>query len=217
MRANWVAWAIGAGGLAVFAALAWQVTLSDSAVWRFDEEMAHSAKGHAENHPEVLDFARSATDAGGVPAMTSFAVFGALLLLICGHPRLAGIWVLTAAMGCVLNVSGKAFVDRARPGEHLRDEAVTERNASYPSGHSMGSTIGYGTLVYVGFVLLRKRWAKMGLAAAMVLLVGTICWSRVYLRAHWCSDVMGGAAIGIAWLAVCLSLASRAPFPDQQP
>jgi undecaprenyl-diphosphatase len=86
----------------------------------------------------------------------------------------------------------------------LRDPAVQERNASYPSGHAMGSTITYGALAYVGFVLFRKRAAKWTLAIVMALLVLTICWSRVYLRAHWCSDVIGGMAIGMAWLTFCI-------------
>jgi undecaprenyl-diphosphatase len=73
----------------------------------------------------------------------------------------------------------------------------------------MGSVIGYGSLAYVGTVLLRRRWAKallVALVAALVLLIGL---SRIYLRAHWFSDVIGGFAIGICWLWACITILAR--------
>jgi undecaprenyl-diphosphatase len=50
-----------------------------------------------------------------------------------------------------------------------------------------------------------RRWLAAALAA-VILLVGI---SRVYLGAHWVSDVAGGYAIGALWLAAYLPLAER--------
>jgi membrane-associated phospholipid phosphatase len=199
-------WAIPFLGLAAFALLAWQVRIDDSAVWHFDKKVAEAAKEHAENHPAVLGFARIATDVGGVPAMVALAIVCPLLLCICGQPRLAAIWFLAAAMGGAIDSATKDYVRRPRPNEMLRDEVVTERNFSFPSGHSMGSIVGYGLLAYTGLVLLRRRVAKFGLVLLVVTLVLTVGFTRIYLRAHWCSDVAGGWLIGWCWLALCIKV-----------
>jgi membrane-associated phospholipid phosphatase len=68
----------------------------------------------------------------------------------------------------------------------------------------MGSVIGYGTLAFVGVVLLRRRAAKVALVTVLVLLVLAIGFSRIYLRAHWLSDVAGAFAIGVFCLTLCI-------------
>jgi membrane-associated phospholipid phosphatase len=198
---------IGTFALLVFGVGCWQVSTPDSAVWQFDRRCAHTMKEHAAEHPACLDFFRDVTDAGGVPVMTALAVVGALLLWLCDQRQLAAMWLLAAALGCAVNQTSKAIVARQRPGEQLRDAAVTERNQSYPSGHAMGSLIGYGSLGYVGVILLRRRWARALLVALLVGLVTLIGLSRIYLRAHWCSDVIGGFALGTSYMAACISLA----------
>jgi membrane-associated phospholipid phosphatase len=211
MRFTWVALAGAAVALGVFLGLAWEVRGDDSPVWRIDRAVASAMKEHAADHPAVLQLARDWTDAGGVPVMTALAIVGSLLLWMCGQQRLAACWLLAAALGCVFNMGSKAVFDRMRPGESLRDEAVQERNASFPSGHAMGSMIGYGTLAYAGMVLLRRRAAHVALVTGLTVLVLAIGSSRVYLRAHWLSDVVGGFALGGFWLALCILLLRREP------
>ena len=213
MRSSWIGLTIGVLAVAVFLTLAWQVSDDDSPVWRVDRAVATAMQEHAREHPALLQAARDGTDAGGVPVMTALAIVGSLLLWLCGQQRLAACWLLAAALGCVLNLGSKSLVDRARPGEGLRDVAVHERNASYPSGHAMGTVIGYGTLAYVGVVLLRQRAAKVALVAALILLVLAIGCTRIYLRAHWLSDVIGGHAAGIFWLTLCLVVLPKEPAP----
>jgi membrane-associated phospholipid phosphatase len=213
-RLSW-ALIVSAATLVLFAGIAWQVQSPDSGLWQFDRDCADSMKEHAAEHPGWLHFFRDVTNAGGVPAMTVMAVVGALLLLFCERKQLALLWLTAAALGCVVNTAAKGAFDRARPDATLRDEAVTERNASFPSGHAMGSLIGYSSLGYVGTVLLRRRWAKVVLVSLLTVLVLLIGLSRIALRAHWCSDVIGGYAIGVCWMSVCIGvLGQRAPTGD---
>jgi undecaprenyl-diphosphatase len=203
-----VGWGVCAAAFALFCTLAVMVSIPDSAVWEFDWETAYTMKKHAGEHLGLLWFARIITHAGDVPAMTGLAIVGTLLLWGTGRTRLVLCWLLAASLGGALNLTTKTVIGRPRPVAFgLHDEYVTERNESYPSGHAMGSTIGYGSLAYVSIVLLRRRWAKVATVTGLTMLVLAIGWSRIYLRAHWCSDVIGGYAIGIGWLALCITVA----------
>ncbi len=175
----------------------------------FDKELAVAMKEHADGHHGLLVASRLVTHVGGVPVIVALSLVGAAALWLRGHRLLAAGWVIAAAGGGALNVSTKLLVARDRPGETLgetiRDTAVTERNKSFPSGHSMGSVIGFGMLGYVAVVLLRRPGARAAVVVGLIALVLVIGFSRIYLRAHWFSDVLGGFAIGAFWLVLCIT------------
>jgi membrane-associated phospholipid phosphatase len=129
--------------------------------------------------------------------------------------RLALIWILVVAGGGALNMLSKSFFERARPGEDLRSPLVHERNHSYPSGHAMGSTIGYGMLGYALVTRQKRRERKFATILILGVVIAGIGLSRIYLRAHWFSDVVAGWSIGLAWLCFCLGWVERRPawFP----
>lgn len=70
---------------------------------------------------------------------------------------------------------------------------------SFPSGHAYGSTVFYGLLAYLAFSRLPHPW-NIIVAAFLVVLIFLVGLSRVYLGAHFPSDVMAG------WLLGSLSL-----------
>jgi membrane-associated phospholipid phosphatase len=111
--------------------------------------------------------------------------------------------VLAVPGGMLLNVLLKYFYQRARPS--FDDPIVSLASFSFPSGHTSGSTLFYGVLgAYL--VCLSPRWGVRAawtlLAVGMVALVGL---SRIYLGAHFLSDVLGAAAASGAWLAICIT------------
>lgn len=199
----WIGTSASLIGLAVFIFFAVEV-LNAGPVTHFDQQVAERLKEHADAHPTVLWTLRVVTHVGGVPAMVGLAVLGVVVSLIRREYLLAALWVIAPAGGALLNQGVKTVIDRQRPPLELRDTAVTETNESYPSGHSQGSTIGFGTLAYALLLQLRSRSTRVLMVIGLTLLVVLIGFSRMYLRAHWFSDVLGGFGLGAAWLAVCV-------------
>lgn len=84
---------------------------------------------------------------------------------------------------------------------------------AFPSGHTLNATVLMALTVYLVIITrnratgdpVRRRWlAVVAVAAALDAVVMGL--SRVYLGAHWLSDVMAGWAVGLAWaLAVVLA------------
>lgn len=116
-------------------------------------------------------------------------------------------WVLALWVsvfgGLLLNIILKLVFHRARP--HFDDPLLTLTTYSFPSGHTMNATVLYGALATFVFAK-SKRWPlrliALGLAITLILLVG---FSRIYLGAHYLSDVLGAMAEGLAWIALSLT------------
>ena len=105
--------------------------------------------------------------------------------------------------GALLNLLLNHAFHRQRP--FFENPLVTLSGYSFPSGHAMGSTLFYGLLAwFVALALRRWRWRVLVILGAflVVLLIG---FSRIYLGAHYLSDVLGAMAAGVAWLALCIT------------
>jgi len=77
---------------------------------------------------------------------------------------------------------------------------------SFPSGHAMAGIIFYGLLVYLLSKSLFPRFFKILLSFILLLFSIVIGFSRIYLRAHYPSDVMAGFCMGTAWLILVILL-----------
>jgi undecaprenyl-diphosphatase len=87
-------------------------------------------------------------------------------------------------------------------------------NESLPSGHATMATVVIGTLVVLAWAGRSVR-ARVVMTVAAVLWVGAVGATRIYLGAHWFSDVVAGWLVGSAWLALCVAIWSwwRAKHP----
>lgn len=111
--------------------------------------------------------------------------------------------VLAAGGGALLNLALKNLIHRPRPDY---DQALVYAwGYSFPSGHTMGAVLFYGFIaVMVAAHAPRWRWRLLAPPLALLPIV-SIGLSRVYLGAHYLSDVTAAAAAGVAWLALCLT------------
>lgn len=202
------------------------LVFSDSGVADFDRQVSQACRDFAQDHVAVRDFLAFATTTGGTRANLILALGGALWMWRHHRPRFAIAWLLIALVGGLIISELKGQFGRPRPPMEWRDEIAREENESYPSGHTMGSVVGYGML---GFVLVQraKTWpARLAIALLLTTWVATIGFSRIFLRAHWVSDVVGGWLMGMAYVSACLtlyfhrprtSLASPSPAPSSPP
>lgn len=153
--------------------------------------------------------------AGGKLGGTVVAVV--LLALLCLARRDAvPVALMPAAMlGSVLITGmGKSSVGRVRPGHELALPPF-ESSPSFPSGHTLNATVLVGIVLYLvaiapslrirGSHARAVRWATAA-AVAWAVLMGL---SRVYLGAHWLTDVMAGWLVGVGWV-LGIVLAHRA-------
>lgn len=123
--------------------------------------------------------------------------------------------LLWAALGgaVILYDTLKLAFGRARPPV---DQMVVHTGGyAYPSGHSTQAMAAWGMLAVVAVSGVPGRAARvlmLGLTGAVILLVGV---SRIYLGAHWLTDVLAGFAVGAAWLALLTATYARAGGPGR--
>ncbi len=119
-------------------------------------------------------------------------------------------WLLALAAavpgGMLLNVLLKYSYQRVRP--QFDSPLLSLSTYSFPSGHTSGAMLLYGLLA--AYLMGRlPRWpARAAVAVLALALVALVGLSRVYLGAHYLSDVLAAAAFGLAWLAVCITASS---------
>ena len=131
-----------------------------------------------------------------------FALMGCILLWKRLWYWLLGL-VLAVAGGMLLNVLLKNLFGRARPG--WADPLMALTDSGFPSGHTMMATIIYG-FIAIFFILRIASWRwRFFIVTLTVALVFLVALSRMYLGAHYLSDVLAAMAAGTAWLALCLT------------
>ncbi len=207
---SWVPWLTAAcGSFLIFVILTWLIRV-DERVSNFDLSCAGIMQEHAGNNEAIRNFFWLMTCLGGTVGLALLASAGTLTMFLRKEYLLAAIWVLATAGGALVNLSVKYTVHRERPKPNTRDPFVEHfHNPSYPSGHAMGSAIGLGICLFAVLRFLKRQRGKILTAAALILLILLIGFSRVYLRAHWLTDVLGGFALGTSWLIFCLAIHER--------
>ena len=187
--------------LGLFAVIARSAT-SGSGPTTIDLRIGLALRDHRLEHPAIKYLFWVITQMGSLYTLAILAVLVTLLLFNRRQRLLSLVWFVTLAGAGLLDAGMKRAFDRPRP--EFRDPLVHEDTTSFPSGHSMGSVVGYGFLAYLlQRVLPRRkgRWVILG-AVVLILLIG---FSRMYLGAHYFTDVMGGYAVGSCWLAAVIS------------
>ena len=114
---------------------------------------------------------------------------------------------LAIASASVIGIIGfntilKFTFQRDRPATEYAD-AMMLQTFSFPSGHAAASAVGFGFLAYLAWKLLPGPYGII-LAALCALIIFLVGASRVYLGAHYPSDVIAGWLVGIVGLVAII-------------
>jgi undecaprenyl-diphosphatase len=176
------------------------------------------------------------TDLGQRTVVTAVGVLAALCFLSLRRCRLALVIVLATFGSWGLVDAVKWAVQRPRPaGAHwlepsvlsralgraedhhggLPQTAPAEKGYSFPSSHALSSTATYLTVALLTMRRLRRRWLGKLVIAATSLLVLVIGVTRLYVGAHYVSDVVAGWAGGLGVALVCAWLDEKWAAPHE--
>lgn len=102
----------------------------------------------------------------------------------------------------------KRITERPRPP--ASDALGTYSHWSFPSGHATQCMAFFAMLVVLAWLAGRARLRLWAIGSAVVVLaVGA---SRIYLGAHWFTDVLGGYALGGAWVSLLTAAGLKTSF-----
>jgi membrane-associated phospholipid phosphatase len=152
---------------------------------------------------QLTDWMKVITYLGSVKWITVLVIIAILLLFVRKKIALALFFMISSGFGGLFNLVLKWYFKRERP-DIL--PLISEEGYSFPSGHSMGSFIFYGSLAYVIIHLAHKnswKWIGCILNGLFIIMIGV---SRIYLGVHYPSDIVGGFLAGAAWLIICIIL-----------
>lgn len=136
---------------------------------------------------------------GDPPVVYTAAFLAALFFWRRGSRRVAVYLVSTNLLGGAINWTVKGIVTRARP---VLDEPIGQASGySFPSGHTVAATVGFGSLL-LAFMPLIPRRLRVPSIAAYLLMVALVAASRLGLVVHYLSDVLAGFVLGLAWLSL---------------
>lgn len=123
--------------------------------------------------------------------------------------RLEALFILLTSTSNILNAIVKRVIKRPRPTNELVTVVRVINEPSFPSGHVMHYTNLFGLLIY----LLATNWHSSRLRNSLIAvctgLIASIGPSRVYLGAHWPSDVMAGYLYGGLWFGGIVTIYLR--------
>lgn len=151
--------------------------------------------------PGIAQTAKVVSAFGSVAFLAIASLCAALVFLWKGwRDAVLGI-ALTMIGGGLLNTVLKQFFARQRPV--FENPLVNLTTFAFPSGHTMGATLFYLFLGAIAAHSVERRGLRVLVFTCAMIIVAVIGATRIYLGAHFFTDVIGAIVAGVAWLAFC--------------
>lgn len=127
-----------------------------------------------------------------------FAAVGAVLLWR-RHWRAAWHWAAAHGFAVVVPLALKQILHLPRPFDLYTGVSAY----GFPSAHATMSMVSYGFLALLIAQGISKTWRRTAYGAAGLIIMVVVA-SRLYLGAHWLSDVLGGLTLGLFWVTLLM-------------
>jgi undecaprenyl-diphosphatase len=165
----------------------------------FDRGAADTLNQAVAGNRIVVTVLTAITNLGARTILFWLVTVSAAVMLIRRQYPLTVYLVATGLGALILDPAIKMLVGRLRP--MVPDPVAMAPGYSFPSGHTLDSTVFYGVMLLVFLPIIPRRLRKpvIGLTIGLLAAIG---FSRVALGVHYPSDVIGGWLLGVAWLGV---------------
>ena len=192
------------GSLYIFLRLANDVMQKQ--VISFDAAITQAV--YAWRSPFLTDIMNGITFLGS-HVFLAISMVAIILFLLRTNRKNALLFSFILSFGVGLNFLLKLLFERPRPDFM---PLIDEISYSFPSGHAMNSFIFYACVsffIFRHFKMKTLGWIHIAASAILVLLIGV---SRIYLGAHYPSDVVAGYAAGLLWFILVLFFGKSLTF-----
>ena len=167
----------------------------------FDQALQSSIHAHAT--PALTLLAKALSFVGSPRIIWPLTILLATILWLRRPRRPAYLLALTMAAAGILESLIKLLA--RRPRSALPWAYVHEHSYSFPSGHATLAIALYGILTWITFRILHPAWQRAAAVLADLVFIPAIGLSRIYLGAHYPTDVIAGYLTGAATLALILA------------
>jgi membrane-associated phospholipid phosphatase len=193
----------------LFGLLAIAVSVGWDSLVALDKRWSSRAYSFTLAHGWCETLARAATSLGNGLTVTAVTAVVAIACMLARR-RTLGLWLaVTVAGSALVNSALKYAMERVRPA--TAGVVTSAHGFAFPSGHTQIATVTYpAVILVVGWQLLEPGQLVRRLSAAVVtLVVAAVGLSRIFLGAHWPTDVLGGWLFGSAWVTASTAVMLR--------
>jgi undecaprenyl-diphosphatase len=152
----------------------------------------------------------------GDPLVAAGTIIVAALFLIGIQYQREALFMLLVPIADLAGTIVKNIIDRPRPSDFFVKIYTQTSGSSFPSGHVIHVVMFFGyvfaLLLTIKTVPSLLRWAGTAFSIFMIIFISI---SRIYLGAHWASDVIGGYLIAFPLLAALLLAYFKITSPRQ--
>ncbi|MCO5935872.1 phosphatase PAP2 family protein [Mucilaginibacter sp. RB4R14] len=148
---------------------------------------------------------------GYMPESVILLLVSSVLFFVFKYKKVA-VYVLATGLTGLISTLVKVLVNRPRPSKGLVKILSETTQQSFPSGHVLFYVVFFGFMILLMLQLDKiPNWLRYGVGFLSAFLIFTIPFSRIYLGAHWFTDVVGGFLLGLPCLYLLSWLYLRKP------
>ncbi|SKB47091.1 phosphatase PAP2 family protein [Daejeonella lutea] len=175
--------------------IALTILVSSFPVSVVDREFSEEIQEH--QHPFIDSVMKIISWPGYAPQSIIIVLTVAAIFFLYKR-RKESLFILLTMISGIIGRSLKILIDRPRPTDDLVLIIEKAKHQSFPSGHVLFYVSFFGFLIILMYHLKDiNKSLRICVMAFCAFMIFTVPVSRIYLGAHWFTDVLGGALLGI--------------------